>query len=65
LERQARNDEGREEDRQKTLSGASKGDRLALGGVEVLSSAGVSATADLKVVPSRFNWYLNRVVHRN
>jgi hypothetical protein len=63
LERKAGNDEGREEDRQKTLSGASECDGLALGGVEVLSSAGVSATANLQGVTSRFDWYLDRVVH--
>jgi hypothetical protein len=63
LERQAGDDEGREEDRQKTLSGASEGDRLALGGVEGLSSAGVSAIANLQGVTSRFDWYLDRVVH--
>jgi len=49
LERQAWDDEGREEDRQKTLSGASEGDGLALGGVEGLSSAGVSSVANLQV----------------
>ena len=63
LERQAGDDEGREEDRQKTLSGASEGDGLALGGVEGLSSAGVSAIANLHGVMSRFDWYLDRVVH--
>jgi hypothetical protein len=63
LERQAGNDEGREEDRQKTLSSASEGDGLTLGGVEGLSSAGVSATANLQGVTSRFDWYLDRVVH--
>jgi hypothetical protein len=63
LERQAGDDEGREEDRQKTLSGASEGDGLALGGVEGLSSAGVSAIANLQSVTSRFDWYLDRVVH--
>jgi len=63
LERQAGDDEGREEDRQKALSGASEGDGLALGGLEGLSSAGVSATANLQSVTSRFDWYLDRVVH--
>ncbi len=38
-ERQAGDDEGREKDRQNTLSGASEGDDLALGGVEGLGSA--------------------------
>jgi hypothetical protein len=63
LERQAGNDEGREEDGQKALSGASEGDGLALGGVEGLRSAGVSAIADLQGVTSSFDWYLDRVVH--
>jgi hypothetical protein len=63
LDRQAGDDKGREEDRQKTLSGASEGDDLALGGVEGLSSAGVSAIANLQGVTSRFDWYLDRVVH--
>jgi hypothetical protein len=63
LERQAGDDEGREEDRQKTLSGASEGDGLALGGVEGLNTAGVSAIAELQGVTSRFDWYLDRVVH--
>jgi hypothetical protein len=63
LERQAGEDEGREEDRQKTLSGASEGGGLALGGVEGLSSAGVAAIANLQGVTSRFDWYLDRVVH--
>src|SRR5664280_3860768 len=61
--RQAGDDEGREEDRQKTLSGASEGDGLVLGGVEGLSSAGVSAIANLQGVTSRFDWYLDRGVH--
>jgi hypothetical protein len=63
LERQAGDDEGREEDRQKALSGASEGDGLALSGVDGLSSAGVSAIANLQGVTSRFDWYLDRVVH--
>jgi hypothetical protein len=63
LERQAGNNEGREEDRKKTLSGGSEGDGLAVGGAEGLSSAGVSATANLQGVTSRFDWYLDRVVH--
>jgi hypothetical protein len=63
LERQAGYEEGREEDWQKTLSGASEGDGLALGGVKSLSSAGVSAIANLQGVTSRFDWYLDRVVH--
>src|SRR5450759_2702468 len=63
LERQAGDDEGREEDRQNALSGASEGDGLALGGLEGLTSAGVSATANLHGVTSRFDWYLDRVVH--
>src|SRR6202521_2913156 len=63
LDRQAGDNEGSEEDRQKTLSGASEGDGLALGGIEGLSSAGVSAIANLQGVTSRFDWYLDRVVH--
>jgi hypothetical protein len=63
LESQAGDDEGSEEDRQKTLSGASEGDSLALGGVEGPSSAGVSAIANLQGVTSRFDWYFDRVVH--
>src|ERR1700722_14224503 len=63
LERQARDDEGREEDRQKALSGAPECDGLALGGLEGLSPAGVSAAANLQSVTSRFDWYLDRVVH--
>jgi hypothetical protein len=63
LERQAWDDEGREEDRQKALSGASEGDGLALGGLEGLSSAGVSAAPNLQSVTSGFDWYLDRVVH--
>jgi len=63
LERQAWDDEGCEKDRQKALSGASEGDGLALGSLEGLSSAGVSATANLQGVTSRFDWYLDRVVH--
>src|ERR1035437_7153635 len=62
LERQAWDDEGREKDRQKALSGASEGDGLALG-LEGPSSAGVSATANLQGATSRFAWYLDRVVH--
>jgi uncharacterized lipoprotein NlpE involved in copper resistance len=63
LERQAGDDEGCEEDREKTLSCASEGDGLALGGVEGLSTAGVSAIAELQGVTSRFDWYLDRLVH--
>src|SRR5580704_5045490 len=63
LERQAGDEEGREEDRQKALSGASEGDGLALGGVEGLRAAGVSPTANLQRVPSGFDRYLDRAVH--
>jgi len=63
LERQAGDDEGRKEDRQKTLPGAPEGDGLEIGGVERPSSAGVSATANLQRVPSRFDRYLDRVIH--
>src|SRR6202042_3668717 len=63
LERQAWDEEGREEDRQKALSGASEGNGLALGGLEGLSSAGVSATVNLQGGTSRFDWDVDRVVH--
>jgi hypothetical protein len=63
LERQAGYDEGREEDRQKTLPGASKGDGLALGCVERLRSAGVTATANLQGMTSKFDWHLDRLIH--
>jgi hypothetical protein len=63
LERQAWDDEGREEDRQKALPSASEGDGLALGGLKGSSSAGVSATANLQGVTARFYWYLDCVVH--
>ena len=62
FECQAGNDEGREKDRQDPLSGASEGDDFALGGVEGLGSAGVSAVADLQGVTSGFDRYLDRVV---
>jgi hypothetical protein len=57
------NDEGCEKDRQEPLSGASEGDDLALGGVESLSAAQVSAIADLQGMTSGLDWYLDRVVH--
>jgi hypothetical protein len=60
---QAWDDEGREEDWQKAFSGASEGDGSALGSLEGLSSAGASATANLQTVTSRFDWYLDAVVH--
>src|ERR1019366_4063483 len=63
LESEAGDEEGREEDRQKALAGASEGDGLALSGVEGLRSAGVSAIAHLHGVTSRFDWYLDRGVH--
>ena len=59
---QARNDEGQEKDRQDALSAASEAGDFALGGVEGLGSAGVSAVADLQGVTSRFDWRLERVV---
>jgi len=59
---QAGNDEGQEKDRQDALSAASEGDGFALGGIEGLGSAGVSAIADLQGVTSWFDWYLDRVV---
>jgi hypothetical protein len=63
LERQAGDDEGREKDRQKSLSSATEGDGLPLGDVEGLGSAGVSAIANLHGVTSRLDWYLDRGVH--
>jgi hypothetical protein len=63
LERQAGDEKGGEEDRQKTFPGASEGDGVVLGGVEGLSSAGFSAIANLHGVMSRFDWYLNRGIH--
>ena len=59
---QAGNDEGQEEDRQDALSAASEGDGFALGGVEGLGSAGVSAVADLQGVTSGFDWYVDGLV---
>jgi hypothetical protein len=63
LERQPGDDERREEDRQKTLSGASEGYGLTLGSVEGLGSAGLSAIANLQGVTARFDWYRDCVVH--
>src|SRR5437870_1086696 len=60
---QAGDDEGRGKDGQNPLSGAPEGDGFALSGVEGLSSAGVSAVANLEGMTSRFDWYLDRVVH--
>jgi hypothetical protein len=57
------NDEGCEKDRQEPLSSASEGDDLALGGVEGLNAARVSAIADLQGMTSRLDWYLDRAVH--
>ena len=63
LERQAGDDKGREKDRQKPLSSASEGDCFALGSIESLGSAGISAIANLHGVTSRFDWQLDRCVH--
>jgi hypothetical protein len=63
LECQNGDDEGREKDRQKTLSGASICHSLVLGGLEGLRSAGASSTANLYGVTSRFDWYLDCVIH--
>ena len=57
------NDEGCQKDRQEPLSGASEGDDPALGGVEGLSAARLSAIAVLQGMTSRLDWYLDRVVH--
>jgi hypothetical protein len=64
-EPQAGNNEGGKKERQKPLAGASVGDYFALDGIEGLSPARVSATSDLQGVTSRFDWYLDRVVHFN
>jgi hypothetical protein len=64
-ERQPGNDKGRKKDGQKPLPGTSEGDYFALSGTEGLSSARVSAITDLQGVTSRFDWYLDRVVHFN
>jgi hypothetical protein len=62
-ERQTGNDEGRKKNRQEPLSGASVGDDLALRGLEGLSSARVSAIADLHSVMSSLDRDLDRIVH--
>jgi hypothetical protein len=62
-EREAWHDERQEKDRQEPLSGASEANHLALGTVKGQSTAGVSTIADLEGVMSRFDWYLDRVVH--
>jgi hypothetical protein len=63
LKRQAGYDKGREEYRQKAFPSASEGDGLALGGVEGLRPARVSATTNLHRVTPWFDWYVDRVVH--
>jgi hypothetical protein len=65
LERQAGNDEGREKERQEPLASAPEGDHFAVGGIERLRPARVSAIADLDGVTSRFDWRLERSVHFN
>ena len=65
LDRQAGNDEGREKEGQKPLAGAPEGDDFALGGIEGLGPARVSAIADLEGVTSRFDRCLERAVHFN
>jgi hypothetical protein len=65
LERETRNDEGHEKDRQEPFAGASEGNHGTLGGIEGLRSARVSAIANLEGVTSRFDWYLDRIVHFN
>jgi len=64
-EGQTGNEEGQEKDRQDVLPGASKGDGLAVVGVEGLASARVSAAAHLQGVTSRFDRHLERVIHLN
>jgi hypothetical protein len=63
LEREAREDKGREEDREKTLPGASEGDGLIFGRFEGLGAAGLSTAANLQSVPARSDWNLKCVVH--
>lgn len=63
LECQAGDDKRRKENRQEALSGASEADDLAVGSLEVLNSAGVSATAQLQGVTTRSDWNLDRLVH--
>ncbi len=63
FQRQPGNDERCEKERQEPLSGAAEGDDLALGGVEGLRAARVSAIADLQGMTSRLDWYLDRVIH--
>src|SRR6516165_661877 len=65
LERQAGKDKGREKERQEPLAGASEGDQFALGRIEGLNTARVSAIADLEGVTSRFDGRFDRVVHFN
>ena len=55
--------ERREKDRQNPLSGASESHGFVLGGVEGLSCAGISAVPNLQGVTSRFDRYLDGVVH--
>jgi hypothetical protein len=62
FECQAGDDERREKERQKPLAGAPEGDDFTLGRIEGLSSARVSAIADLQGVTSRLDWRLDRVV---
>jgi hypothetical protein len=56
---QAGDDERQEEDWQDALSGASVADGFAVGGVEGLGSAAISAVADLQGVVSGFDWLSN------
>jgi hypothetical protein len=63
LERPAGDNEGREEDRQSALPGASEADGLALGGLEGLSPTGISATTNFQGMLPSFDWELERVIH--
>jgi hypothetical protein len=63
LQRQAGDDEGRQEDRQEPLSGTSECDGLILGCVERLGSARISAIANLHGVTSSVEGDLNGGVH--
>jgi hypothetical protein len=63
LERQARYDEGQEEERHKPLPRATEGDRLPLDGIEDLGSTGLPSITNLQRVTTRLDRQLNRFVH--
>jgi len=61
-ERQTGNEEGQEKDRQDALPAASEAGDFALGDVEALGAARVSAAADLEAVRSGWHGHLERTV---